>query len=81
MDWYNNAAEDFLDCFDNYQDMENTVHDLHQDNNTDFRFHFSGGMWFRNSLRNLGYADDVYGNLDDHYDSVLKIIYNKFNLK
>lgn len=81
MNWYNEAANDFIKWINNhsvepYYEVENIKYE--QEN--DARFHFDGGMWFRNVLRYLGYTDDKYGNLDDHYISILKIIYKNMGI-
>ena len=37
------------------------------------RRHFEGGMAIRNRLRDLGFLDETYGNLDDHYVAIVEI--------
>ncbi|PAD70664.1 hypothetical protein CHH83_02340 [Bacillus sp. 7586-K] len=80
-DWYDEASKSFIKWVEDHSvepfyEFENIKHE--QDN--DIRFHFDGGMWIRNLLRELGYTDDIYGNLDDHYQHIIKIVFDKVGL-
>lgn len=73
--WYNEAAQKFFDMLEYHEFGE-----LKYWQETDPRFHFGAGMVVRNQLRELGYTDDIYGNLDDHYQEILKLVFEKVGM-
>lgn len=79
MDWYEKAANDFIKHLDEDKigHSKRLLRYIKKAEETYIRFHFDTGMQIRNSLRQLGYTDDKYGNLDNHYLEILKICYKK----
>jgi hypothetical protein len=77
-DWYEEAADKFIAFLGDLASTEIPVIKHLQEN--DVRFHFEAGRIIRNDLRELGYSDSTYGNLDDHYQEILKLVYSKEGL-
>lgn len=73
--WYDEAAEKLFDFLEYHE-----IGELKHWQENDVRFHFEAGMWVRNKLREFGYTDDKFGNLDDHYQEILKIMFGKVGL-
>ena len=82
MKWYDKAAKDLVEKgiydeswwkqasasranYANHQDDTGWIHEVNPS------AHLTVGMNIRNEIRRLGYLDDEYGNLDDHYMSIL----------
>lgn len=70
--WYEEAADKLFDELEYHEFGE-----LKYVQENDPRFHSNGGMWVRNQLRDFGFTDDKYGNLDDHYQSILNLLFKK----
>ena len=75
MSWYKEAAKAYRRFLG--KDAYTEIPVIHHLQETDPRFHFSAGMQIRNELRELGFTDAKYGNLDDHYQEILKILYKE----
>lgn len=79
-EWYEEAATKLYNYFVTNFHAKEVLKDIKEDEKTDIRFHFNTGMAIRNTLRELGYDDDMYGNLDDHYIEILNMVYVKVGL-
>lgn len=74
--WYQEAADKVFDDLEYHEFGE-----LKYLQENDPRFHFEAGMVIRNQLREFGFSDDIYGNLDDHYLEILKLVFKKIGLE
>ena len=70
--WYQEAADKLFDMLEFHE-----LGELKYLQENDPRFHFEAGMWVRNTLRELGYTDDKYGNLDNQYQEIIKLVFKK----
>lgn len=77
--WYQKAAEDYIKFIDHESGgrAKEDFIGIKNSMQTNPRFHFDLGMVIRNELRDLGYYDEEYGNLDDHYQEILKVCFEK----
>ena len=77
--WYEEAATAFILALSGDPDYPavEILKEIRKSQENDIRFHFNNGMVIRNTLRECGFTDDTYGNLDDHYFPILNIAYRK----
>lgn len=76
--WYDQAANDFILHFE--QDAYEVLKNIKYQYDLNPSFHMEEGLEFRNLLRELGYKDDKYGNLDNHYIVILNLCLKKVGL-
>lgn len=77
--WYYEAAEKLIKVI-NKDDIPNIKKEIEEDGEEwIIPYHFRWGMAIRNELRKLGYLDQEYGNLDDHYAKIIEISVNKYS--
>jgi uncharacterized protein (UPF0128 family) len=80
MPWYEKAADDLYKYFQKDYHVREVLKDIKEEEKVNIRFHMSTGMNLRNTLRELGYNDETYGNLDNHYIEILHLTYKKAGL-
>jgi len=72
--WYSDAADKLYHIIDT-QTIAAIATELAYGNKEWFiPNHMYWGVWVRNQLRMMGYTDDIYGNIDDHYVDIVELM-------
>lgn len=76
--WYDEAAEKFIKWM--YENTELPLAEI-ENIKANYKVDNKLSVSVRNVLRAIGYSDNTYGDLTEHYEGILELAYEKVGIE